>query len=567
MPEPRRLPAARRGAMVAVAALLAAGCAGVPVSGSVHIGRGVPPGSDVEPNDIREDPAVPYLGITPDQLVEGFLNALVDSDGNYATARLYLASGTSWHPPSGAVLYDGLPAPHAGTHTVNVDINRVGVVDGRGDYRVDPGILPVRFSVVRASGQWRISHLPAQILLSTADAERTLQSVSLYYFDRSQSALVPEPILVPPDAAGLATTLLRDLIDGPGPALRASVVNALPHGTGLVGNVTVGTDGIAEVDLGGAIEQASGGQLQRVSAQIVWTLRQVSSVTGVRLLLNGAPLPVPGAAQVQPVGSWSQFDPRTPPGARGALFADRGRIHGLSTGVPPAMQGSGLEAPALSADGTMAAALRVGRRATTLVVGPSTGSMHSRLTAAVVSPPAFDPDSDVLVAETNHAGSHLVEVSPSGSIHRVAVPESVRMAGIRDVAVSRDGARIAMVVGASGHTELMVGGLAVQHGVTTVVSPALVVPSTSDVSGLAWAGANEIVTTAAVGKNRRAIIETTVDGYQRTTLGGADVPRNPTQVAAAPGASFLAAAGGRVWMLTGAHWRPVATGADPSYAG
>ena len=179
----------------------------------------------------------------------------------------------SWHPPAGAILYDAHPTTRTGPHTVSVDVHRVGTVDRGGNYRVDPGTLPARFTVVRESGQWRISHLPAQVLLSTADAERTLLSVTLYYFNRSQSTLVPEPILVPPDAAGLATTLIRGLIDGPAATLGPSVVNALPHGTDLVGNVTVGTDdGVAEVDLGGAVEQASGAQLQRLSAQIVWTL-------------------------------------------------------------------------------------------------------------------------------------------------------------------------------------------------------------------------------------------------------------------------------------------------------
>ena len=57
-------------------------------------------------------------------------------------------------------------------------------------------------------------------------------------------------------------------------------------------------------------------------------------------------------------------------------------------------------------------------------------------------------------AEATRSGSRLVEVTPGGAVRRVAVAASVRAAGIRQVAISRDGARIAMVVGSPGRTEL-----------------------------------------------------------------------------------------------------------------
>jgi hypothetical protein len=58
-----------------------------------------------------------------------------------------------------------------------------------------------------------------------------------------------------------------------------------------------------------------------------------------------------------------------------------------------------------------------------------------------------------------------------------------------------------------------------------------------------------------------------VDGYEPVTLLATGLPKDPTDVAGAPGQPVLATADGEVWMLTGVAWHRLRAGGFPSYAG
>jgi hypothetical protein len=287
----------------------------------------------------------------------------------------------------------------------------------------------------------------------------------------------------------------------------------------------------------------------------------------VRLLVNGAPLNIAGVAKIQPIRSWPQFDPEAPPTSSGALASDGARVVGIGASVPLALVLGRLGAPRVSADGTIVAALRSSRARTTLLVGPASGPLRTRFTAASISGLSFDPAGDLLFATGAGAASRILEVPSSGALRRVLVPRSVRDRGISAVAVSRDGSRIALVVGPPGGAALVVGAVTVDHGVQSVVGTATVIPGADDVEGVAWAGANEIVTTVRESAQRRGVVETTVDGYQPRTLPRTGLPSEPSEVAAAPGQPILAVADGAVWRSVGSLWARVRTGTDPSYAG
>jgi Lipoprotein LpqB beta-propeller domain/Sporulation and spore germination len=565
---PRTVSSVRLLATAVVVAGLAA-CAGVPTSGSVHVGRPLPAAGGFDQPDLDHIiPSAPIAGQKPTSIVTGFLNALVDSAGNYGVARLYLAPGTPWRTATGTTLYDERSVVRRlDGRTVGVSLRRVGTIDLRGDFSVAPAVLHTHFTVVRSDGQWRISHLPTGILLSTSDAARTLQPATLYFLNHAQTRLVAEPVLVPPDEPGLATTLIHELIDGPSRTLAPAVTTAVPTGGELLGNVPIDSNGVAAVDLAISLQQVSASQLEQLSAQIVWTLRQLPGVTGVRLLVNGAPLTVTGVARVQSTGSWPQFDPAAPPTSRGALFTQDGRIAGVGATVPTSLTGRGLFAPSVSPDGATAAALsRVGGR-TTLLVGPAAGTLQPRWTAASISAPSFDPQGDVVADVGIGVRSKLLEVPVEGPVHRVLVPSSLRRVAISAVAISRDGSRIAMVTGPPANQALAVGDLTTVHGVLSISSSTLVIPGRQDVEGVAWAGANEIVTTVRQSAHRREVVEAGVDGYQIHQLLQAGLPNDASEVAAAPDEPILAFAGGAVWSLSSSRWVSVRSGRDPSYAG
>jgi hypothetical protein len=553
---------------VAIAVLAVSGCASVPTSGSVRVGRSLPGVSGADNPDIKTFPAGPFAGQTPTGVVTQYLDALIDSDGNYSIARSFLAPGTSWSAAAGITLYDpnSESVTATGKNTVVAAMRRVGIVNERGTFRAVPGEVDVPFRLVRRLGQWRIERLPAGVFLSTSDAQRSLQPAELFYLNRTQSRLTPAPILVQPDQPGMATTLIRSLVSGPSRHDSPAMSTAIPHDVALVGNVPVDPDGVAEVNLSGAVQEISATQLQRLSAQIVWTLRQVPRLRAVRLLANGTTLSGPGVPLEQLITAWPQYDPDAAPVSRGALTADRGVVIGVGRGTPTALGQHRLSAPTLSADGATVAALRTTPRGTALVVGPTIGRARVRYSSRSLSAPAFDPAGNVVVVDRSAAVPQIIEVPTHGAVRHVGLPASFRPHDITNLAISRDGSRIALVAGGTGRRSLVVGLLAARAGGLSVRSPDVVVPAARRVSGVAWAGANRIVATVRRG-GRRVVAVTAVDGYRPHDLPTAGLPRSVEQVAASPGQPILAAAAGGIWSLTGHRWQRVSTGRDPAYAG
>jgi hypothetical protein len=547
-----------------------AGCASLPTSGSIHVGRSLPGvvGLDSINSCCRAFPSRPLVGQDRTGIITGYLDALVDSDANYAIARSFLAPGTSWDAASGITLYDPSSevVDRVSPTQVDVSLDRIGVIDPRGYYRVQPGHLVVPFRVVHEQGQWRISRLPDGVLLSAADAPRALTQAEVYYLNGTQDHLVPVPLLVEPDQPGLATTLIQALLSGPRHRDALSMLTAAPRGSGLVGNVPIGGDGVAEVNLSGPLQQLSEIQLQRLSAQVVWTLRQVPGISGVRLLQNGTPVTEPGVPRDQAIDAWPQYEPNVAPQSKGALYSHAGVVGSIGRGAPVALARHHVAAPIISADGSKVAALQRLRTGNSLVVGSTIGHAEPRLVGADISAPTFDPAGDVYVVQNTAGGSSVLVVPVTGATKPVTLAPGLAGRRISDLAISRDGSRVALVVGRVGHRSLVVAPTASYREAPRIGSPSLVVPAGRDARGVAWAGALRILTTARRGDGR-VVITTTVDGYRTRSLSALGLPGRPWQVAAAPGQPTLATAAGGVWSLSNGRWRRVSTGRDPSYAG
>lgn len=556
-----------RRATVVVLMVAAVGCASVPDSGPVRIGQPVAAaGGGLTDAPVREVPAAPLPGASPAQLVSGFLRAMVDNDSGYGVARSYLAPGASWDPESGIAVYaEPSRIVRNARSSVVVQAHRVGVLGAHGVYRVEPGKITRRFELARRDGEWRISKLPDGVLLSSDDAGRVLQPAALYFLTPDGNQVVPQPVLESPQEPGLATTLMRALIAGPNPLLAPGVRTAVPRGTTLVGNVPITADGVADVDLSASTRQLSAQQLARLSAQVVWTLRQLSSVTAVRLLANGAPLEAPGVSSLQLVSSWPQFDPAVPSAAGGALLVSSGRIVGLGTDVPTALRGARMVAASRSGDGLVVAAVRSdGARQHLLVGKVASGRLRDRLRDVTVTAPTFGPG-DVVVAATS--SGVVYAVTPDGKKREVGLPKGIQGAAIRAVSLSRDGTRVALVVATAAGNELDLATV-VRSGPELVFrQPRLVVPAGSAVSGVAWADADRLVTTVAVRGGRRGVISVDTNGYQIRDLSGPGLPADVDAVAAGPGERTLAAGPGGTWRSTRQRWHKVSAGSAPSFAG
>jgi spore germination protein GerM len=108
--------------------------------------------------------------------------------------------------------------------------------------------------------------------------------------------------------------VLEALVKGPSNSeAAAGLQSAVPIRTAILG-ATLGTGGVATVNLGGTFGQLVGqAQIQAV-AQIVYTATAIPGVTGVTFELMGKPAKVPVASGAEVVvATPSQFTALAPP--------------------------------------------------------------------------------------------------------------------------------------------------------------------------------------------------------------------------------------------------------------
>lgn len=561
---------------IVVAALALTGCAGIPHGGAVHIGRPIPAPGGLDDVDVRVLPAAAQPGLPPSGVVRGFLRAVVNADSNYDIARTYLTrrAASSWHAGDGVTTYDdsgvdiSIAARGASSRTLQLRAPRVGAIDARGDFSPRGGRVSATFGVVRQNGEWRIDRLADGVLLSTFDTQRAFRPALVYYLNRAGTTLVPEQVLLQL-TSGSATPLVRALISGPGAWLAPSVRNGFPEKTELLGNVPVEHDGTAEVNFTAAVRQASPSQLKALSAQLVWTLRQVSEIKRVRILADGTPLEVPGVPVDQPTTAWPTFNPAAPP-ATGVAAYDHGghwqTVGGSLRGL--AASTGGLAAVAISHDGSTIAGLRRHRHGVTLVVGARGRNPSARLTADTLTAPTFDPSGAALTVATRGGARSLEVVPAAGDRPAAATADSSLLdRPVQQLRLSRDGERVAAVVGALGHGHLLVGRVTTSRDGVHFGAFRNVLPDAADVRGVAWDGGDQIVVTAADAVGGRELVEVDVDGYGTRTVPTSGLVGQPVDVAAAPGRPLLVVAGLAVWRdnPTGG-WSRIGAGDQPVYA-
>ena len=566
----------RLAAAATAAVALLAGCAGIPDSGPVHLGRPIPAGGGLgDEVDVRVLPPPPRSGMTPEEIVRGFLRAMVDRDGDYRVARRYLTAraAASWKADVGVTTYDDgglqLARRNADTGTlVRFRAPRIGVIDRRGDFSPRGGVLQVRFGLSRGSGgagQWRIDRLPDGALLSPTDVTHSYRFADVYYASRSGPTLVPEQVLLPPDPHGITTALVRALVTGPGRWLAPAVRSGFPPGTDLLGNVPVAS-GVAEVNLSALTRQASDADLRTMSAQLAWTLRQVQEITSVRLLADGSQLTA-FATRGSP-NEWAAVDP-APPSPVGAFFRRGDAWSSVGDVAGPTLTAArGLVSLALSRAGDRFAGLRPTDGGVALVVGSTGAAPMVRVRARRMSPPTFGPNGDVFTVVTDRSGQWVARVTADDRLQRVPAAPAVTREVVQELRISPDGARAAAVVGPVGRGRLLVGRVAVSDGAPTLDGFRGVARGVMDVRGLSWGWTtpSQVVVSAAVAGDQRELLAIDANGYSSVTI-TTNVRGEPSGVATSAGRAMVVAAAGGIWVDLPAGWRRIGVGAEPRYPG
>jgi hypothetical protein len=281
--------------LVILASLLgAAGCVNIPTSGPIEKVEGQRPGCQ---NCVNVEVAPPDPGDKPRQIVEGYLRATSHYQPNYSVAKQFLTriAAEKWSPEAGASIYRGSVSA-TGETTVKLEGRLVGSLDKDRKYTAHDQDFNVDFGLLQENGEWRIDQLPPGLLVAEFLFTSFYQPYNLYFVGNG-SSLVPDHIYLPTlsNPANVASALMKALLKGPSAWLKPAVASAIPPNTSLsVDSVTI-TDGIAEVPLSDSVMALPDAQRSLLAAQIVYTLRQVGGVKGVRIKVNQQPYRVPGS--------------------------------------------------------------------------------------------------------------------------------------------------------------------------------------------------------------------------------------------------------------------------------
>jgi hypothetical protein len=468
------------GFVVALLALLA-GCISVPSGGPVlsySMTQGPGGQNQPLPQIIAQPPQASWT--RPEDIVKGFLAASASFSGGQRIAREYLTTSENrdWTPNWSALVYRNGPTVKTvtvtGTGSGQVATVTVGgtvqaFLSNHGGY-VAPSASavggapggPPTFRLQKVNGQWRISKAPPYLVLTSYAFQYDYQLRNLYFFDPTNSVLVPDPVYVPLQAttASLMDGLVYDLINPPGDWLsRGATTTAFPKKTTTIGDVTL-NGGTAAVNLGGAITKFFSDTvvMQQVSAQLLYTLIGAggsgSAVQSVALSVNGKPWSPPDS-DVNPVQQQHQSKYVPANGASSQFYyVDSAgdllsRNSSLSKSVKLAHIGTGYTQIAVSPDTQYVAALRNGSLFTGRIGAPLVHRAGDGYTSL-----SWDPGDDLWAT----TGDQIVMLSGTASPNQAAgKPVAVSVVNsdsttqnvgpFTALRVAPDGVRVAIIVG------------------------------------------------------------------------------------------------------------------------
>lgn len=602
-------------ALIAVAAVLLAGCTGVPgASAAIDVTQIADQVAPVVPD-------APTPGQQPDQIVRGFISASARPDldtasgSSFAAARQYLAPAAqlSWQPSGQpvVVLGDGyrtdvdLSTPG----TVTVSGSSAGLLDTQLAFHTEDASnysRPIHLMLV--DGEWRIIDPPPELLLTSTDFPTAYRQRVLYFLDRSGTVVVPDirHMVIGQTPANRANRLLSLLIRGPSSQLAGSVQTQFTSKSALRSNPSIDSEGVLQVDLTG-VDVSTPEARRALAAQIVWTL----SPTSPRITITVDGEPLDPAQPVYTINSVSSFDPDRLAGT-GQVASDpfyvttTGTVVGLLDGQPVGGPlGSGAlqvsAAAQSSATGVTAAVAADPDGGQQLVMARPSASDRAdpALKAATLSLPSFTRTGDeVWVVQNGATKPEVYRVSATGnpSRERVASDEFAGKGPVSELALSPDGTRVAVVA----NERLYIGVLAPvadTNGAPPATTAAPADPGAEDGTGQAplairnltplrpdllhvgpvtFANSRELMVAATTAPNTyRSLWDVSIDGFESRKITDRGIFGDIDGLAVSTGEPTLITFSGRVWELKGTQtdgqWQsplpdqPFLNGSSPFY--
>ncbi len=571
------------GALLVLAALVLAGCGGMPESGQAGPGRQV---GEVVP-ELLVAPAGPRPGAGPAEIVGGFLRAGAASDVDHAVARSFLVGPVvrSWSPSHDVVVFpddSSLKVTVRGERSpVRVDVRTPvqATIDAQGRYtEAAPGTTAhAVFTVVQTGAGWRVSVLDAAFgsWLPQYELDRTYSALQVAFVASGTHNLVPDVRWFPGPRPGLATALIRQLLLGPPRYLAGAVTTGFPPGTTLAVDAVPTTNGVAQVDLTSQALAATPAMRQMMWAQLASTLRRLPTVADLQLTVAGSAFKVPGVTGTSVYGDTGFRDDVRVSGEPVVLTGDRlawvDPVSGLLSSEGPRLpQAEGLRAVSVGAQASTVVGLDdAGRRVLRLAPGPRRTVL---LTGASWVRPVIDSTGALWEADQARPGrlsvlgsAQLGAAGPPGVPIQLA-PAWLARRTVRSVDVSRDGSRVVIVsAGSDGVARADVAGIVRRPDGEPVAlaAPREVARSLRQVDDAVWADRTALV---VLGRRPADPVSTVYE----VVVGGASTALPPVKgavaVAAGDGlrAVYVITSSGKVLGRSGVGWADVGPGRSVS---
>lgn len=535
---------------VAAGVLLAAatGCVSIPESSSVHAGRAL--GAQDERPLSRNAPDGPRPGAGRKEIAAGYLAAMLAFPPAPEVVRKFLtpSAAAEWSPSDRLIVYTDSDQPRVSEKADSVVFNAqaLGSLDDHGTWstaRPATAAIKAGFTMSRVNGEWRLRNpLPG----SYVDQDYFLTyygSFSLYYFDLAKKILTADPVhMLLGDS--LATTLVKDLLRGPTPDIAAAVSSSVPSTTTVDVGVSISPQGVAEVPLSDDILALSANDRRLFAAQLAWTLRPLQEVKTIIVTVGGTRIDLGVGKQIS-IDDFSGYDPAglassrqlyglTSQGLVSVTDTDTvtvaGPIKEASRGArSAAVDPDGANAAVVSGDGTTVTVSALGAAATGASVWFRGGSS--------VLKPSWDIYQQLWLVDNRPDGARLFVANDAGA-REIDAP-GITGKSVNSIAVSRDGVRLAAVVGRTGHRHLVISVInrdpqaptqvtlaKAQRVVTAGIPP-------QRVSSVSWFSPTSVAALGDAAGGQPEPSEFSIDGSLVTPFGGF-LPIKPNTLAAGP---------------------------------
>ncbi len=488
---------------VLVVASVVSACAGIPTSGPV---RKVADDGDLGQSAVRYSPARPLRGASPEQIVRGYLDAMLAFPASSRTASAFLtpSAAQKWTSSSRTVVYsdpdvagsqepvnrgdtgDQLP----GSVTVRLGFTVDAELDGQGRYTRRAAPTAMAYTLEQVQGQWRIANPQQGLLVNRKFFTDYFRTFNLYFFDRPGRRLVPDPVhLVVGDQ--LATTLVASLAGG-APDEAAATRTYVPDNGTLRPAVPVSGEGVADVEFTKDFGDLDNSARDHLSAQIVWTLRQVPGVAGVQIVGRSTALTA-GGEEVQPIQAWGGYGPSTARGRAYAIIAgsvvEIDRLQTRPVGGVWGKNARGVEFLAVSEAGV--AAVLPGRDRVRLT--DRDGTDARTIGGRGFIRPGWDSDGELWLVDRPSAGTRVRVVDDEGQ--RTIIGGGISNLQVASFEISPDGTRYVVTGAGADAGELFVGRVVrdVRDRIVALGTASRVFTSAQAPRSASWSSATELI--------------------------------------------------------------------------